>query len=141
MAWATFQDVTDRWVGANVPTNEVLVGTIIADAESVILAQYPKIQDRITNGLLPLQTVVMVVCGMVERKLRNPGNLSQMQYATGPFSQSQSFGSGNGGLKLTSDEISLLAPKSRGKAFSVDLAPNITSWGLDSSNSTGLEVE
>lgn len=141
MTWATFEDVSNRWVGSNPPTDETLVSTIIADAESVVLAHYPKIQDRINAGTIALQTVVMVVCGMVERKLRNPGNLSASQFSSGPFAQSNSFGSGNGGLKLNSDEIALLAPKGRGKAYSIDLAPNITPWGLDTANTTGLEVE
>jgi len=46
MPWTTFEDVTARWVGSNAPTDEALVDALIADAEAVILSEFPKIQDR-----------------------------------------------------------------------------------------------
>lgn len=130
MTWATFADVTDRWVGSGAPTDEAQVEALISDAEAVILSEFPAIQDRIDAGTLAQQVVTMVVVRMVSRILRNPENLTYWQQNTGPFGQGRSFGSDKD-IWLTADELSMLAPKKRGKAFEVDLAPNATSGNLD----------
>jgi hypothetical protein len=70
MTWATFEDVRDRWVGSNLPTDADLVTALINDAEAVVLAEYPLIQDRIDAATLPLNLVKMVVVRMVSRVLR-----------------------------------------------------------------------
>lgn len=119
MSWATFADVTDRWVGTNPPTDEALVESLIGDAEAVILSKFPKIQDRIDSATLPLGVVTMVVVRMVSRVLRNPENLSYWQQQTGPFGQARNFGS-QVDIWLTEDERSMLAPNNTGKAFQVD---------------------
>lgn len=124
MAWATYADVTDRWVGPGEPNDEDLVNALIADAEAVILSVYPKIQDRIDAETLPVGVVTMVVVRMVSRVLRNPENLTYWQMNTGPFGQGKNYGSNNADIWLTDDEKGLLAPKTRGKAFSIDLAPD-----------------
>lgn len=126
MAWATFEDVTVRWVGPGVPTDEALVEALIADAEQVILASYPAIQNRIDAESLPAARVTLVVTQMVSRVLRNPEGLTSWQQTTGPFSQARSYGAGSTGLYLTDDEIRMLAPITKGKAFEIDLAPNAT---------------
>lgn len=120
MSWATPQDIIDRWVGNDVPTDVDLMNALIADAESVILAEFPLIQTRIDDDELPLNTVIMVVSRMVTRLLRNPENLTYWQQQTGPFGQARNYGSGNGDIWLTDNELSLLAPKRRGKAYEVD---------------------
>ena len=127
MAWAPFEDVVTRWVEAGEPTDEALVAALISDAEQVILAEYPAIQDRIDQNLLPVERVTFVVTQMVSRILRNPEGLSSWQQQTGPFGQSRTFGTENVGIYLTDNEIKLLSPTRRGKAYSVDLAPNATS--------------
>lgn len=127
MSWATPQDVIDRWVGPGAPTDADLVQALINDAEAVILAEFPKIQDRITANTLSQGTVVMVVCRMVSRVLRNPEGLSYLQQNTGPFGQGKNYGANAGvDIWLTGDEEELLAPKRKGKAFEVDLAPFAT---------------
>ena len=123
MTWTTFADVTDRWVGNDAPTDETLVESLIEDAEAVVLVEYPKIQDRITAGTLPLRLVKMVVTAMVSRVLRNPENLTYWQQQTGPFGQARNYGSSVVGMSMSDDEKSLLAPKKRGKAYEVNLAP------------------
>jgi hypothetical protein len=128
MSWATFQDVTDRWVGQNEPTDEDQVNALIQDAEAIVLKEFPRIQDRIDAGTLPLAIVTMVVCRMVSRVLRNPENLTYWQQQTGPFGQGRTFGKETD-IWLTSDEEELLAPKLRGKAFEINLAPNATNGG------------
>lgn len=125
--WATFGDVTNRWVGQNAPTDEDIVNALILDAEAVILSEYPAIQDRIDAETLNLDVVTMVVCRMVSRVLRNPENLTYWQQQTGPYGQSRNFGTEGSDIWLTEEEKEMLAPKKRGKAFEFDLAPNATS--------------
>ena len=127
MTWATFADVTNRWVGSGAPTDEDLVNALIADAEAVILSEYPKIQDRIDAGTLALPVVKMVVCRQVSRVLRNPENLTYWQQQTGPYGQGRTFGK-ESDIWLTSDEDELLAPKKLDKAYEINLAPNAHSW-------------
>ena len=131
MAWATPQDVLDRWVGSGSPTDTDQISALIADAEAVVLAEFPKIQDRIDADLLPASTVVMVVCRMVSRILRNPEGLTYWQQTTGPFGQARNYGSNGSDLWLTADERKLLSPTLKGKAFSVDLAPTAGITAID----------
>ena len=137
MTWATFTDITSRWVGSNAPTDEDLVDALIGDAEQIILSHYPGIQTRIDDDLLPLERVVMVVAQMVSRVLRNPEGLTMWQQQTGPFGQMRQFNDVNTGISITDDEIRLLAPSRGGKAFEVDLGttatvyPNSVVWADD----------
>jgi hypothetical protein len=131
MSWATPQDILDRWVGNDVPTDLDLVQALINDAEAVILAEYPKIQDRIDADELPFNTVVMVQSRMVMRLLRNPENLTYWQQQTGPFGQARNFGTGNADIWLSDNELSLLAPKSRGKAYEVDQGVDAVGGSVD----------
>lgn len=119
--WATFADVTSRWVGNDVPTDETLVETLLGDAEQIILATYPGIQARITADTLPVERVVMVVVAMVTRLLRNPEFVRTVQETVGAFSQSRTYLGNDSGLFLSDSEAALLRPASRGKAFEVDL--------------------
>lgn len=125
MSWATPQDIRDRWVGAGAPTEDKdsVTNALIADAEAVILSEFPLIQNRIDGGSLAASVVTMVVCRMVTRVFRNPENLTYWQQSTGPFGQGRSFGTDKD-IWLSSEEREMLAPKRRGKAFEVDLAPN-----------------
>lgn len=124
--WASFEDVVSRWVGSGVPTDEALVDEIIHDAEHVILAEYPLIQDRIDDGRLDASVVKLVVVRMVTRVLRNPEGLSYWQQTTGPFGQARNYGDRTD-IWLTVDEKSLLAPKRTGKAYEVNLGVNAIS--------------
>lgn len=127
MTWANFTDVTSRWVGNDVPTDEELVTALIADAETVILSVYPRIQERIDADTLSLDTLKLVVIRMVSRVLRNPENVSYIQQSTGPFSQGKNYGTVSSDIWLSSEERTMLAPSSRGKAFSLVTAPDMNS--------------
>ena len=132
MTWATVADVEARWVGGSLPASSDVVNALIADAESIILAEYPRIQERIDDLSLNEATVRMVVCRMVSRLLRNPESLTYFQQATGPFSMGKNYGaSGNTDIWLSADEKSLLAPAGRGKAFTVNLGPNMIDPGRE----------
>ena len=125
MAWTTFDDIVDRWVGAGVPTDETLVQALIQDAETIILAEYPRIQERIEDESLSLDVVKLVVTRMVTRLLRNPEGLSYVQQTTGPFSQARNYSGAASDVWLSADEKALLAPGGKGKAFSLNLAPDM----------------
>jgi hypothetical protein len=120
MSWATPQDIIDRWVGNDVPTDTDLMEALIADAEAVILSEFPKIQERIDDDELPLAVVTLVVSRMVSRLLRNPENLTYWQQQTGPFGQARNYGGNSSDIWLSDQELTLLAPKKRGKAFEVN---------------------
>jgi hypothetical protein len=128
--WTTFEDVVARWVGPGAPTDDELVEALILDAEAVITSEYPAIQGRIDEGTLPLQVVQMVTSRMVSRVLRNPDTVSYWQQQTGPFGQARNFGE-NVDIWLTENEKDMLAPNTRGKAFSLDLAPDKISPAAD----------
>ena len=124
MTWTTHTDVLDRWVGDDKPTDTDLISALILDAEAVILAEYPAIQGRIDANKLSVNTVIMVVCRMVSRLLRNPEGLTYWQQQTGPFGQARNYGSSGADIWMTSEEEELLAPKRRGKAYELNLAPD-----------------
>lgn len=132
MAWTTFDDIVDRWVGAGVPTDETLVQALIQDAETIILAEYPRIQERIDDESLSLDVVKLVVTRMVTRLLRNPEGLSYVQQTTGPFSQARNYSGAAADVWLSADEKALLAPGGKGKAFSLNLAPDMQDPAFDS---------
>ena len=119
--WTSFTDVTSRWIGNDVPTDETLVETLLGDAEQIVLATYPGIQARIDGDTLPVERVVMVVVAMVTRLLRNPEFVRTVQETVGAFSQSRTFLGNDSGLFLTDSEVAILRPDTRGKAFEVDL--------------------
>lgn len=131
MAWATYQDVLDRWVGSDAPTDNDLITALIGDAEAIILATYPGIQARIDSAALSADVVEMVVVRMVTRVLRNPGNLSFWQQATGPFSQGRNFDTEARDVWLKDEEKNLLAPTSRGKAYEVNQGYDAVKLGYD----------
>lgn len=124
--WTSFADVTSRWVGSGVPTDEALVEALIDDAETIILSTFPRIQERIDGDTLPQSTVTLVTVRMVSRILRNPEGLTYWQQSTGPFGQGRNFGDAID-IWLSPEERTLLNPNTRGKAFSVDLGPDKTS--------------
>lgn len=120
MSWTTPEDILDRWVGSGTPTDEDLLQALINDAEAIVLAEYPKIQERIDDQELSVEMVKMVVSRMVTRVLRNPESVSYLQQVTGPFSQAKNFGADSLDIWMSENEKQLLAPKRRGKAYEVD---------------------
>lgn len=121
MSWTLYSDVTDRWVGNDlIIQNEELVTALIADAEAIILSEFPRIQERIDAGTLNVAVIKFVVSRQVSRVLRNPENLTYWQQNTGPFGQGKNYGTGNSDIWLTDEEEELLSVKRGRKAFSID---------------------
>lgn len=106
MAWTTAHDVEARWLGDQPLPEPLKIDAWIADAETVVLNEFPDIAERITAETLSLDTVRMVVCSMVLRVLRNPDRVRVDQL--GPSSRTFA-GDDPGGLHLTDDERALLA--------------------------------
>lgn len=85
------QDVKSRWLSSMGPfpaTDEELAGHV-ADAEGLILDEFPDIPDRIADGTLKKATVVRVGARMVLRLLNNPTGARTEQESAGEFSQSR----------------------------------------------------
>lgn len=131
MAWATYEDVLDRWVGDDAPTDTDVITALIGDAETVIKATYPGIQGRITAETISLDVVIMIVVRMVTRVLRNPANVSYLQRTVGPFGQAQNFGD-KLDVWLSDEEKTLLAPSNRGKAYEVNQGHTVATTAADS---------
>ena len=56
--------------------------------------------------------------------------LTYWQQNTGPFGQGKNYGTGNQDIWMTADEVKMLAPKRKGKAFEVNLAPYAQLMGV-----------
>lgn len=125
--WASAENVLDRWVGNDRPTDEAVLDQLVLDAETAIVAEFPSIGDRITDETLPVERVQLVVARMVTRAIRNPEGVRSRQEGTGPFSGSVTFGGDNPGeLWLTDQERDLLSANGRRRqqAFTVStIAP------------------
>lgn len=130
MSWTSPHDVADRWIGTGLPTDEDLVQALINDAEAIVLAEYPRIQERIDSNTLKIDVIKMVVSRMVTRVLRNPEAVTYWQQNTGPFGQGRNFGD-NVDIWMSDNEKKMLAPKQRGKAFEVNQGANAVSPPAD----------
>lgn len=126
--WVTPEDVTSRWLGGGVPAvNSPILATLIEDAEDAVLEVYPRIQERIDGGTLPLNRVKRVVSGVVIRAYKIASDYrNSYSETTGPFSQSGSFSDGTPRtISLTEEEIRTLAPNRTKQAFTVSMAANM----------------
>ena len=141
MSWTTPDDVTDSWIGPDVPADDVLVQKWIDRAEREVRFRVPDLQARLDAeaALIPpvtdlLDLTVDVVVAMVSRVFRNPEGIRTVNQSsgTGPFSESKSQTYGGdqpGGLGLTSDELAKLQGGASGGAFSIDLMPSTATVG------------
>lgn len=127
MLWTEPSDVTQDWIGANIPADETLVGRWVAKAERMLRREFPTLDQRLKSGKEPdlLATVKDVVAAMVTRVFRNPEGIRQMQETDGSFTGSITFsGDQPGGLVLLDSERDALREPGAGKAgqaFSVSM--------------------
>ena len=137
MAWATSEDVLDAWIGDGAPTDLAKVETWIGMAERLIRREVPDLQGRLDAEaeLVPpvtdlLDTVRDIVISMVTRVFKNPDGKRSIQSASGPLSESITFGGDNpGGLFLSDDERkALLGGRSGQRAFMVDMIPSTSPY-------------
>ena len=120
MAWATVQDVRDRWLDGDLPYTDGQLQTLIDDAEDVIAAEFRNLDQSIATGDVTVNRVVRVVSRMVNRVLRNPEGLRQRQETRGSFTGQVTYGGDNPGeLFLSEDDRRDLGGRAgRGRAFS-----------------------
>lgn len=123
--WATVEDIHARWLTGEVPATDAQLATLIEDAEDIIASEYPRTETDVTLGVVPGARVVRVVSRMVNRVLRNPDGLRQVQDSTGPFSSSMTYGGDHPGeLYLTDDDRrDLGGRKAKGKAYTLSTIP------------------
>lgn len=128
--WVNPADVISRWVGGGAPTEaSTTLATLIGDAEDEVLRHYPRIQERIDEGSLPLRRVQKVVSEAVIRAYKIAGDYrSSFSETTGPFSHSGSYGENTPrGVRLTNEEIAALAPVEDAVVTMVNMAPRARS--------------
>lgn len=137
MAWTTAEDVLNAWIGDGAPSDPTKVDTWIGMAERLIRREVPDLQARIDTeaALVPpvtdfLDTARDIVIAMVTRVFKNPDGKRSMQSASGPLSESVTFGGDNpGGLFLSDDERrALLGRRTGQRAFMVDMVPSTSPY-------------
>ena len=134
MAWTVAQNVNDAWIGDDEPTDTALISTWIGKAEREIRFQVPEIQARITAAEVDLlENVIDVTVAMVIRKFNNPQGIRTANTATGPFSESRTFGGDDPGeLVMLANELAKLSLNaSNRRAFSVSMIPTTSPFYVD----------
>lgn len=126
--WTYADVVLDSWIGDDKPTDSALVQVWIERAERLLRRKKGlglKARIALEEDDL-LETVQDVVSNMVQRVFRNPRGTRSTNTATGPFSESETFGGDQPGyLWITDEELASLSPAASGKgsAFMVDTLP------------------
>lgn len=111
MAYATVQDVQDRY---NEPLDEattLVVTTRLADAELLLRNRIPDLDERVADPIeWPnyLELVVMIEAEMVLRLIRNPEGYSQESDGNYSYAIYQAVASGR--LEVLDSEWDLLSP-------------------------------
>jgi len=129
MSWVSPDDVINSWVGSNPPTDAPRLQLWIDRAERLVRRRVPDLQARIDAEmeLIPLssdllETTKDVVAAMVTEVFKNPDGKRSIQSASGPLSESTTFGGENPGkLLIMPDQHDLLAGINPGEGFTVDL--------------------
>lgn len=129
MSWVSPADVIDSWVGGNMPSDASKLQVWIDRAERLVRRRVPDLQTRIDleAELDPpvtdlIDTAKDVVIEMVTEVFKNPDGKRSIQSASGPLSESTTFGGDNPGkLFLSRQQEDLLSGTNPGEAFSVDM--------------------
>lgn len=106
MAYATTQDVEDRFTRPLDADETRVVATRLEDAERLIKSRITDLDDRVAAGTIDQGTVAMVEAEMVLRLVRNPEGYTQE--TDGSYSYSISSRVASGALEVRRDEWSLL---------------------------------
>lgn len=129
MSWVSPADVIDSWVGGNMPADASKLQVWIDRAERLVRRRIPDLQTRIDleAELVPpvtdlIDTAKDAVIEMVTEVFKNPDGKRSIQSASGPLSESTTFGGDNPGkLFLSRQQEDLLSGTNPGEAFSVDM--------------------
>lgn len=129
MSWVSPADVIDSWVGGNMPADASKLQVWIDRAERLVRRRIPDLQTRIDleAELDPpvtdlIDTAKDAVIEMVTEVFKNPDGKRSIQSASGPLSESTTFGGDNPGkLFLSRQQEDLLSGSNPGEAYSVDM--------------------
>lgn len=136
MTWTTYEDLEGRWLGDSLTAiaSQPQIETLIADAEDIILREFPTIQQRIDDDELPIVRVIRVTYNMIARVLRNPSGMRSLTRGAGPFQESATYGGEEpGGLYLTEQDKRELQETTQGTdAFAIDMTPiGYSAYGVE----------
>lgn len=120
MAWTTPQDIKNRWLSPKAPPTDDKLAIFIEDTEAQIIAAYPKIQERITEGKLKEALIRSTVARIIIEYVSTEGSpyAQEAQAYAGIGSRSVTIAShARRDLVLTAEDLAIFAPaKSAGFA-------------------------
>jgi len=121
--------VLKLWVGKNKPTDTDQVDAFCEIAQSIIVGEFPDIQERIDDDDALAKRAAFIVVQLVSALYKNPDNLRYFQESTGPWLRA-----GNVAdqlleqMNLTEGQRKLLAPppaRRRGGMLDMDPSPTL----------------
>lgn len=117
MAYATWQDVQNRFSRDLTAREKIQVTEWLDDVESTILSRIPNLADLIAAGTILPRTVVKIESQVVLRKLDNPqGKLTER---IDDYSYTRDSSTAKGVLELYDSEWEELTPETATDAFTI----------------------
>lgn len=108
MAYATWQEVQDRWPGKTFTTAEQSSATVLLDDAEVEIDAACPLGDSLTTAQLSARKIVSA--RMVKRAMASPGGVGveSTQQGSGPFQLTAQYSNPTGDLYLTKADRRLL---------------------------------
>lgn len=110
MAYATPEDVEARLGKELSDAEKEQIGVLLEDAELILRSRIPDLDEKIQDGDINEELLVMVECSMVIRVVRNPDGFTQE--SDGNYSYTISRDVASGMLEVLPNEWSLLGVRS-----------------------------
>ncbi|WP_439377830.1 Gp19/Gp15/Gp42 family protein [Amycolatopsis lexingtonensis] len=110
MAYATAQDVANRFIRPLDTDEQRVVNTRLDDSERMLRRRVPDLDEQIAAGTIDQADVVMIEADMVLRLIRNPDGYKSE--TDGNYSYTISAEVASGRLQVLPDEWSLLGIRS-----------------------------
>lgn len=107
MPIARVADLRARYEAPIGPADEPRVAQLLIDAESRLRAEVPDLDERIEDNTPPEELVVLALCDMVARVLRNPAGYTSQTVGSLSYSVSGTSAA-SGRLEVTAAERALL---------------------------------
>ncbi|MGV3073228.1 hypothetical protein ACEE90_12485 [Corynebacterium phoceense] len=134
MAYATPQDVKDRWVGTDTLPGDNVLEAWLDDAETLIFAEVPGIIDKVTADPDGTWTrrLIYVEAQLVSQVMRNPDGVRQRAQTAGTFTDSVTYGTETiaQAMSLTPAHRSILTGGGN-KHVGIDMTPDLPQHPLD----------
>lgn len=106
MAYATPEDIENR-LGRDLDASETtVVTTRLEDAEMLLKSRIPDLDQKITDGIIQEQAVVMVESDMILRLIRNPDGFKSETDGSYTYRINEDVASGR--LQILPEEWNLL---------------------------------